>query len=83
MEKKGYFILRKATIHNEDIKIISIDAFDYTEAILMSQKKWERKEEINRCARTGETGADSRTVHPFSPGQTETTNSTDNSCAPC
>lgn len=39
MEKKGYFILRKATIHNEDIKIISIDAFDYTEAILMSQKK--------------------------------------------
>lgn len=47
MEKKGYFVLQKATIHNEDIKIISIDAFDYTEAILMSQKKM-GKEEINR-----------------------------------
>lgn len=48
MERKGYFILQKATIHNEDIKIISIDASDYTEATFMSQKKWERKEEINR-----------------------------------
>lgn len=38
MEKKGYFILRKATIHNEDIKIISIDAFGYTEAILCHRK---------------------------------------------
>ena len=39
MEKKGYFILWKATVHNEDIKIISIDAFDYTEASFMSWKE--------------------------------------------
>lgn len=48
MEKKGYFILWMATVHNEDIKIISIDAFDYTEASFTSRKERERKEEINK-----------------------------------
>lgn len=47
------------------------------------KKKKTEKKGRNKYSRTGETGADSWTIYPSALGQTETTNSTDNSHPPC
>ena len=48
MKNKGYLLIPKATLDNEDAEIISVHALDYTEETAMWQKPQERKEETQR-----------------------------------